>query len=263
MPPRSFIGAQSFYENVRQFKHTHDLLLFSESDWPEINIKLRISPEVPFTVIEQTKPVLRLPQKFAINNILWFTSLKMARDAGYSHVLYLESDCRVGRDDWDAVIFDEYFGMGRALICGGSLGVYNPANWNRKATDRWCELVARHFIRKNMPIPSYGWKGANEKHPVCVFPNGAISIISVAWAHELFDLTQPATKLAVNPEPFDMALGRRLWEKFEEDTYEVVGHLTSSYSTYGDIITSLDERKEMLTSGKIVAGHHYKDSWKP
>lgn len=263
VPPKSFIGASAFYENIRRFKTKHDLLLFSEADWPDINIKLKMSPEQPFMQQKGGKMVLVKPHKFAINNVLWFTAMQMARNAGYSHALYLEADVRVGCDFWDARMFDEYFGLGRALVCGGSLGVYNPVNWNRKATDKWCELVSRHYVRHNMPIPTYGWKGANEKHPVCVFPNGALSIVSLAWMHELFDLTQPAIRQALNPSPFDMALGVKAFTMFEDETYDVMGHLTCSYSTYGDIITTPAERQAMLTGGKYVAIHHYKDEWQP
>lgn len=272
IPPATFTGARSFYENVRRFKTKHDLLLFSEADWPEVNIKLKMSPEQPFMSKVGGKPALVKPHKFAINNVLWFTAMRMAREAGYSHVCYLESDCRVGCHDWDAKMFDEYFGLGRALICGGTCAVYNPANWNRKATDRWCELVAQNFIKRNMPVATYGWKGAGDRHPSCVFPNGALSIVSLEWIHELFDLTQPSVKLALNPEPYDMALGTRIWgrfegekyvPKFEEDAYEVVGHLNSIYSGYGDVVTSLAERKEMLTSGRYNAIHHVKEEWQP
>lgn len=275
VPPKTFPGASAFYENIRRFKTKFDLVLFSDDDWPDLAIRLKMSPEHPYRVIAHGKTALNPPHKFAINNVLWFTALKMARTAGYSHLLYLESDCRVGCDHWDERMFEEYFGLGRALVAGGSLGVYNPANWNRRATDKWCELVSRHYVRKNMPVPSYGWKGAADRSPVCVFPNGALSIVSIEWMHELFDLTQGSVALAVDPcqnnkpdrpsapSPFDMALGIRLWQRFEEESYDVLGHLTCAYSTYGDIITTPEERREMLTSGKVVACHHYKDQWKP
>lgn len=262
VPPKSFIGAQSFYENLRQFKHAHDLILFSEEDWPELDLKLKISPETPFIKQDRGRPTLTLPHKFVINNILWFSALKLARNMGYSHMLYLESDVRVQGDYWDAAIFDEYFWIGRSLICGGTLAVYNPSNWNRKANDRWCELVSANYVKHNMPVATYGWKGATETMPPCVFPNGALSIVSLAWMHELFDLTQPAQLLALQQEPFDMGLGLRIGKLFEEDAYEVVGHLNTIYSSYGDVITSADERKAMLTSGKYRAVHQIKEEWR-
>ena len=262
IPPPSYVGARSFHENLTQFKTRHDLLLFSEHEWPG-TVRLKMSPEAPFMTQVRGKPTLVKPHKFAINNLLWFTALSMARDSGYTHLLYLESDCRVGCDFWDDKVFGEYFSLGHPLICGGTCAVYNPANWSLKASQRWCELVAANFIRKNMPVATYGWKGASEKHPSCVFPNGALSIVSLAWIHELFDLTQPAVRHAHNARPFDMHLGEKVWEKFEEDSYDVVGHLNSIYSGYGDVITTLDERKAMLVSGRYCAVHHIKDEWKP
>lgn len=265
VPPPRITGATAFYENIRRFKTTHPLILFSEHPWPEINIPLKISPEVPFAAGK--------PHKFAINNVLWFTALQLAMRDGYTHMLYLESDCRVGCDGWDGKMFDEYFDIGRPLVAGGSLGVYNPANWNSRAHKKWEELVVTNAekwqkkpyaqCRLNLPIPTYGWKSAAEQQLPCVFPNGALAIYNIAWMHELFDLTQPATKQAMNPAPFDMECGRRAAEKFGEDVYEVMGHLTSSFSSYADIITTPDERKELLTSGRVCAVHQIKDEWKP
>lgn len=258
------MGATAFYQNITRFKTTHPLILFSEHPWPDVT-PLKISPEVPFAAGK--------PHKFAINNVLWFTALKMARAQGYSHVLYLESDCRVGRDGWDGAMFDEYFDIGRPLIAGGTLAVYNPSNAGRKAHERWEKLVVENATkwqgkpfeqcRKNVPVGTWGWMSADTKGPSCVFPNGALGIYAIEWMHELFDLTVTATEHAMRPEPFDMSVGLRTWAKFEEDSYEVLGMLHSCYSGFGNVVTSISERQEMLTSGKICAGHQYKDEWQP
>lgn len=265
LPPPAFTGATAFHENVRRFKTTYPLVLLSEHDWPELAIKLKLSPETPFA---QAKP-----HKFVINNVLFFTALKIARDQGFSHLLYLESDCRVGCDNWDGKMFDEYFNIGRPLICGGTCACYNSANWNPKAHQRWERLIVDNATKwqqkpyaecvKNVPIASYGWKAAADKSPACVFPNGALAIYSISWMHELFDLTQSAVVLASNPGPFDMLNGVKIWERFEEDAYEVVGHLASCYSGYGDLVTTPEGRKQMLTSGKVCAVHQIKDNWAP
>lgn len=273
IPPPTFPGATAFFENIRSFKTSYDLLLFSDHDWPD-TIRLKASPEANYRVLRGGQLLLEKPYKFAINNVLWFTALKIAWTKGYSHTLYLEADCRVGRDHWDAKVFDEYFDLGRPLICGGTVACYNSANWSPKAHQRWEKLVVENAMRwqkkpyaeciKNVPIASYGWKGASDKSPACVFPNGALSILSLAWAHELFDLTQPAYALTgASKEPFDMRLGRLIWDKFEEDSYEVVGHLTCIYSGYGELVTTIEDRKQMLLAGKICAVHQIKGDWSP
>lgn len=277
IPPASFPGAQAFYENIMAFKHTHPLMLFSDAEWPD-TFRLKMSPEVPFA---QGRP-----HKFVINNTLWFTALKIARDQGYSQMLFLESDCRVLGDHWDDKIFTEYFEMGRPLVAGGTLATYNPASWSLKAMQRWERLVVENAekwqekpyakCQLNLPVATYGWKpmkgegvSGSERSPCCVFPNGALGIYNISWMHELFDLTQTAVALAISPfpegrpGPYDMALGVKVWNRFEEDAYEVLGHLTSIYSGFGDVITSPEDRRALLTSGKVVGIHQIKDSWKP
>lgn len=265
VPPPKLPCATAFYENMRQFKCKHERILLSDHDWPD-TFKLKLSPEAPYADGK--------PHKFAINNVLFFTCLRVAAERGYSHMIYLEADCRVGCDYWDDIMFAEHFSVGRPLVCSGSLACYNPANYSLKAMQRWEKLVVDNAIkwqkkpydqcRLNMPIATYGWKGASEKSPSCVFPNGALSILNVEWMKELFPLMSTgAVKLAETQGPFDMAIGILAWEKLKEDAYEVMAHLNCIYSGYSDVITTESERQEMLTSGRVCAAHQFKSDWRP
>jgi hypothetical protein len=55
-----------------------------------------------------------------------------------------------------------------------------------------------------------------------------------------------------------MEIGGRLWKVFAEDTFDFLGHLDTIYSGYGDILTTEEERMNLLRSGKVVAVHQIK-----
>lgn len=256
-PPPHIEAATAFYENLKQFPTKHETILFSDWAWDRV-VPLKKSPE------EIYKPEQKAswPHKFALNNLLFFQGMMMALKSGMSHVIYLESDCRVGRKHWDDVMFDEFFSLGKNLILGGTVVCYNPCNWNRAASDRWQKLVSEN-TSKNMPVATYGWKSAQERQSPCVFTNGALSVIDMAWIRELFRFEDGCVSLSEHPCPWDFRLGLEIGERFFEEAYDVVGMLTSVYSSFGDVITSQQDRQDMLTSGKVVAVHQIKDGWKP
>lgn len=252
LPPPAFAGAGHYIRNLAKFKTRHPIVCFSEHDYGHDVIKIRASPEV--------SKGSSFPDgnfnPFAINNTCFFTGLRVARSQDITHLIYLEADCRVGCDYWDEQIFEEYFGAGRPLVGGGSLSTYNPANYSALAARRWAELVGQN-VRRNVPIATYGWLGAGKKGPTFVFPNGALSVVDMAWMERLFNLDD-ALGIARSVTAWDMEIGRRLWDIFKEDVFDVLGHLDCIYSGYGDVLTSQEERLDMLKRGDVCAVHQIK-----
>jgi hypothetical protein len=251
LPPPSFGCAKVFVENLELFPPRVPLLAYSDHPWPGA-IALKGNPE-------QVKRATFANGKinpFAINNLLWLTGLRIARDQGYSHMLYLEHDCRVGVKNWDDRIFEEYFSIGRPLVAGGNLACYNPCNHSPEAARRWQKLVAGN-VKRNLPIPTYGWMGASNQGPSCVFTNGALAIYDVAWMGQMFDLSN-TMDIAAAESAFDMVLGVRIWDIFFEDSYEVFGHLDSVFSGYGDVLSTEEERLQWLREGRYVGVHQVK-----
>lgn len=250
-PPTAYASAGAILENLKRFPPKHELILFSDFDhkWPG-QVQIKVSPEIVKNV-----------NKFAINNLVWLTGLRLAKDRGVTHLLNLEADCRVGVEGWDDRIFDEYFNLGRPCIAAGTLAVYNPCAAGLSAARRWEQLVARN-MRKNVPVATYGWMKGDQKGASCLFPNGALSVMDMAWVTKFFDLGE-TVQLAQKIPPWDMALGLKTWELFGEESYEVMGYLESVFSGYGDALTTEDERMEMLRSGKVVATHQVKGVQQP
>lgn len=256
LPAAGTFNVESFRQSVQQFKSKYPVLLFSPH--PHAGEVIQIGN--PDRAIRETgQPTEK--RHILINNLVFFTALRIAMKQGFTHAIYLETDCRVGRDYWDELMFEEFFNCGRHVICGGSMVVYNPCNSGPKGYRRWGALVEQNQ-KRNFPIPTYGWKGAADNSGSCVFVNGALGIYDIAWMAKLFDLentfaiaTDPA------PGPWDMMIGFALWKMFGEDTYDVLLHMKTIFSSYGDVITTELERQTMLKSGQFVAVHQIKSAW--
>lgn len=259
VPPPKIGCAQVFLDNLRKYPPKHELILYSDHDYGPGVIKLKGSPE---QVRGKTFPGSIQPNPYAINNLCFLTGMRIAAERSVSHGIYLEADCRVGRAGWDDVIFEEFFSIPRALIAAGSLVCYNPCNAGPEAARRWQKLVSRN-LKRNFPIATYGFVGAAQNHASCVFPNGAGGVYDLSWMQRLFEITSPE---GVRPETitaWDMALGVEVWKLFAEESYEVLGHLETIYSSYGNVLTSPEDRQNMLLSGQVVLTHQHKDNWAP
>lgn len=249
VPPPQFGCATVFHDNLRKFRTRYPLLVYSDHDWPD-TIKIRNPEGVNQMMTNRTM------NRWAVNNAIFLTGMRIAKSQGYTHVIYVESDCRVGCDNWDEQVFAEYFSLGKACIGAGTLACYNPCNYSRKAAMRWTELVAGN-TKRNIPVATYGWKGASDPGNTLIFPNGALSVLDVDWMARLFDLNRTIVS-ATEATAWDMALGQRVWKLFEEESFDVMGMLRSVFSSYGDILTTEAERLEWLRAGQYVAVHQVK-----
>lgn len=231
------------------------MLIYSDHAWPiDGLIKISGSPEI----LKDAKDSKGVPNKWAVNNLIWATGMRIAIKNDFTHVLYVEADCRVGCPNWDDKIFDEFFSFPRALACAGTLVTFNPANSGPIGWRKWNDLMAFNS-RRNYPAACYGFKGAADGTGSSVFPNGALGVYSMAWMKELFDFSNSA-QLAAEIFAWDFAIGDRLWKKMDHQAYECVAHLNSVYSSYGDVITSEADRLNLLRSGKVCAVHQVKST---
>lgn len=259
VPPPAFGCAQEFWDNLQSNPAKGELILFSDHDWPGV-VKLPTPLEQWKNASYPSGQDAGKRNPFAINNLLYLTAIRIARERGISHMFYLESDCRVA-PGWDARVWEEYFSLGRPTIAAGTLATYNPCNFSAEAARRWARLVARN-IRRNVPIATYGWLPAAQVSPSCVFPNGALAVYDLAWMQQLWNLDE-SVLTAVSNSAFDMVLGTLVWQRFAEDSYEVFGYLESVFSGYGDILTTEAERLAMLRDGRVCGVHQVKSKVNP
>ena len=258
IPPPKVPNTQVFLDHFTKVKVGTPVIWYSEHDWKLPN--LRMMKADPERWRNATTPDGQ-PNKFAIPNVTFFTGLRIAMLEGFSHVLVVEPDCRFGRDYWDLEILEEFANLGTPCIAAGSLATYNPCNWSPLATKKWEALIARNQ-RKNFPVTTYGWKGAGQKGGTMVFPNGALAVYDMTWMKRLFPLDN-TVQLATSQTAWDFAIGQRIWDVFAEQSYDVVGLLNCIYSGYGDLVSTEQQRQQLLMEGKICAVHQVKSAWVP
>lgn len=280
IPPPSFgHHGKSFLDNLERFPSRHPIIKYSDHPWP--GCETIPSPEIGKDHAN----------RFAINNLAFFFGLQLLFKTNYTHVLYIESDSRVGAQYWDEIMFNEFFSSGVPALFGGSLVCYNPYNAGRRAAGHFERLVCKYNTRRNFPVagrvpfvPSswqscgfgdvpkdglelphphyvkaFGHKGAADATGSCVFPNGSLSIFKVGFLRDLIGKVS-VVKVATESAPWDMEIGKRAWAIYGDSVYNFAAQLTSSYSSYGNVISTEAERLELLRSGRCVAVHQVKSA---
>lgn len=275
-PPPSFPGASAFLENFNLFRPAGEAVIYS--DHAPYNF-------IPVLDPEKIEGKDKNPQ-WAVNNAIFAAGVCLAARTGLTHMIYIEADCRFGCKGWDSIIFDEYFRLPFPPIAAGSLVAHACVNGGRKFYDRFTDMIAsnRHS-KKAHPIPIYGVPVPDEKRSLfpdlspsviepgskndafkpAVYPNGALGVYDVAWLCEIFGIG-PDGKFKegrhmmeiVLSVAWDHVIGRRLYDRFGADVFDVVAHLNSCYSGYGNRLNTESERLQMLRDGKCVGVHQVK-----
>lgn len=291
--PRSDISPKiccpsAFVENIRKFRTAHELVLFTDGNWADM-VKI---PDPEKAVNPNAVLANGQPNTFALNNLIFFTALRIAKHRGFTHLLYLEADCRVGRDDWDQILFEAHFRQPEPVIASGSVVIFNPCAAGRESQNRWFEYISKVNTRRNFPIPCYGFGGQSYTHGSSIFTNGALGVYDLRFINSFFpealgDAANPqampsvppvekpdwATRLGAGPAnktagnsvalaeksfAWDFLIGKCIWERFGIHSYDCVSHTPQVYSSFGDVLTTPEERLAMLRNGDVVGIHQIK-----
>jgi hypothetical protein len=256
--PRGLANADAFFANIRNFPTKHELVIYSDHDyskeWPGMT-KLNGSVEVAKTDTN----------RMAVNNLVFFTGLRIAANKGFTHVLILEHDCRVGVAGWDEIIWQEFLSKNPDAIMGGSLVAFNPCSFSRKGAELFEELVIGTKAGRLMPFHVCGSPDFARKHEPSIFPMGAFAIYRMDWLLKTFpEITGTPEQyigLSMKLKTWDYAIGIRLWQVFNENSYQKLVNLETVYSGYGNVLCSEAERRQWLEEGKIVGVHQIKSDW--
>lgn len=269
--------AQSFVLNMEKFKPTYSQLLYS--DYIEYGFKPIANPE---GIGGQDRN-----PKWAVNNAIFISGIRLAVIAGFTHIIYLEADCRVGTPGWDAVIFDEYFRLPFPAVAAGSLVSHGCVNGGQEFFRRFSDMIAMNRRDKSQHlIPIYGVPCPPEKQgqfpsspspniippgdartsfKPAVYPNGALGVYDVAWLAELFGIQRDgkfkdgySTMDVVLGVAWDHLIGMKLYDRFGVDLFDVVAHMDSVYSGFGDRLDTEADRLKLLTDKRAVAVHQVK-----
>lgn len=251
VPAPNFSNPLDFLANLSENAATYPVVKFSHHDWPD-TIRLKGTPEIVSGAVDDKGR----PKKYAISNLIFFTGLRIAIAHKFTHILVLEPDCRVG-PNWDEIMFDEFFKKD-GMIMGGSIVVHNPCNHNLATIARWKKFVCAS--KGICPVQTYGNKNCSEIGNMVVRTNGALSIFTMS---DLLDIFTPeelenSAGLACKSMEWDLEIGLRLSIKYDYAIFDRIKHLSTIWSTFGNVLSSEEERLKMLSDGKVIGIHQVK-----
>lgn len=257
LPPPGKGHPEAFLKNIRQYPPMRPLVLFSDHDYGDGIIKIPASPELAKTD----------SNKMAVQNLIFWTAVRMAASMRFTHILIIESDCRVSCKYWDARIWDEFMDKNQNAVAGGSITIFNPCSVSGNAGRRFEQFVIETANDRPMPLSITGSANLAEFRPSCVFPNGAFGIYRMDWILKTFPqvIGKPSDyyELAQKNKTWDYHIGDKLWSEFGDKIYDNVVSIGCVYSGYGNVMSDEEERKKLLESGRVVGIHQIKSDWCP
>lgn len=252
-PPNGTLHSAAFMANLAKFAHRYPTYIISNDD----NWK-------PARLIDNPEKIGRRPA-YAINNYLFFKALELARDAGLTYFIYLESDSRIYGDFWDEAVFAEH----KRLYPDGIDFAGTPIVWdvNSGGNEFAKAVIAKAFAFQEASGIAAGFYGGRHPHDCSAstyYVNGSGGVYRTEAMLMLFaglfsDIIGNSRRLIA----YDLECGRRLWFNYGPRASDHVGWLTTTYSGYGDCILNYEARKNLLLSGKARIVHQVKDGWVP
>jgi hypothetical protein len=278
IPPPSFKGVNSFLENLSRNRPSGELYLYS--DHTPHNFNMIAPPDM--VVGKADNP------RWAVNNAIFITGLRLAAMNGFTHMLYVETDCRFKGHGWDAMIFEEYFSLPFPAIAAGSLVSHSCTNGGMEFYRRFEQAIGENRRNREFPIPIYGIPSGHGEQPgvfpppagtvvspgdprraykPAFYPNGALGVYDVLWLCALFGLKhdgkwQEGRSLmdftCKEAYAWDHEIGIRLYDHFGVDVFDVVAHMKTQYSGFGNILNTEAQRLQWLREGRCFAMHQCK-----
>lgn len=248
-PPRGRLNSDAFMANLSQFKSRYPIHVISDDG----NLK-------PERLIDNPEKIGQRP-RWAINNFVFLKSLQLARDVGLHYMIYIESDSRVGCDDYDGRTFDEFFSRYQnGVCCAGSPVCWDVTSGGREFAKKVIAEAYDYQKAGGLPASFHGGKHPHDASGACYYPNGSCAIYHVGEMLKLFagfdsDIVGTARLI----QPWDMEIGRRIWFNYSSDAVNHVGWLAGAYSGFGNTVTTEAERWDMLRSGKKWLVHQIKE----
>lgn len=250
-PPSGVLNSDSFFSNLQKFPAKNPLYLLSDD-----------SSRNPSRLIKNPELLGRKPPH-ALNNYLWFSALQTAQDVGLDFGIYMESDSRVGRKDWDTYMFEEFFGRyPSGIACAGTPVAWDICSGGCAFAKAVIKEAWKYQQASGLPASCYSSKNPHDTSGGCYYPNGSLMIFETAAMMKIFDgFWHDIAAYSKHLTAYDLAIGKFLWNYHGPKAIEHVGWLACSYSGFGNAVLSEKERCELLVSGSKVAVHQIKSEW--
>lgn len=252
IPPASHgFDPGPFVTNITQFLCHHPLVTFGvDGSGAEVDI-------------EDFSHLITGPKWPCFSNYVFLKAMEIMERLKFTHVIYLEEDCRVGVDRWDERLLWDW---NERSVVGGT-----PAIWNyhksllkNPSVRKWIDHY-RDETDQRAPLLFNKWsqaQGPENSSIPWLHPIGALALYDLRWLKTVFPgWNQGCGRLASNIGPFDLHIGKHLWNSYGYNQFDHFSLLGSIFSGYKDQNLTLEQRKVGLVNGTFVAVHPIKDRW--
>lgn len=260
LPPKGVCNSDAIVANLLAAPPKLPLLIVTDAagDWAGLNLDR--CEVVPMRARPEDCVPQGTPKWPAISNLVFLTTMRVAGQRGYTHVLYIEADCRFV-DGWDTAMWEEYQSHGNPNAIAGTVVLYHVSQLPHPGPALAAGLLKQNR-KKNVPVSEYGRSNAKTNADPAVFPNGAIAIYPVDLISSIFG-TERTVARAIAMSAYDHEIGWEMVRRHGGNIFHHVIQLDCVFSTYKEQVVSAAELREMLTSNKVVAIHPVKDDWLP
>lgn len=202
----------------------------------------------------------RSRNKIACHNYLFLCAIRIAINAGLDRFIYLESDCRVRGHGWDGEILAEASKF-PDMVAAGTPALWDSAQFTppmRRAVEGYLD---EYHQQTGWTVPAFTPRKHIPGRFGCHFIMGAGAVYDTRAMADMFGsyLDSPGRSACGLP-PFDLHIGRRVAKTHLTDAITKLPFLTSIFSTWGDKVMNLEQRKELLMSGEVSLVHQVKGS---
>lgn len=245
VPPGN-LNAAAFVRNILYYVSTHPVIWFSEREYPGLDI---------IKIPDPTN--LKLSRnRVSLHNRLFLHAVKIAQEQKLQRFLYLESDCRCGRDGWDEVLFNEAAPY-TDMFAAGTPSLYNTTRLTKSQSVAISAARDAYTTATGFKVPVYD---PPIPRPIgCWFIMGAGAVYSTAVTAEIFmGFERDAHQKAITTPAFDLFLGMRCFQLFGANAIKKLPFLPSVFSSFGDKILNEQQRVDLIKSGRVALVHQIK-----
>lgn len=248
VPKLDRLWPRFFLQNIGHYSHEYPIMFFSDYNKGKYS---------DFIHIPSPDPLKKSKNKTACQNYLFIHALRIARDAGLSRFIYLESDCRVGCDNWDKLMLDEWVD---GSVVMGTPNLFNTTDMPRVHWPRIESYLADYTAATGLPVAQFLANPKTRKLGSCMFMMGAGAIYDTAKTLELFPgFDSCISSYACRTAAFDLHIGLRLFQMHSIAALDKMPFLARSFSGFGNKVLNLGQRVERLRTGKSCLIHQYKE----
>lgn len=236
-----------FLKNMDHFKHKYPIIYFSDYDsgrWAD------------FIKIENPDPLKASKNKTAVQNFLWLNAIMIATNIGLDRFCYIESDVRVGCDNWDEKMFSEWVD---GSVCMGTPNIFSPDQIPKGSWPVIHSYIQSYTDLTGLPVAQFLANEKTKRLGGCVFHMGAGAIYDTSKMLDIFPGFQNClSSYACRTAAFDLHIGLKMFQIYGPDALRIMPFLTESFSGFGNKILNYEQRVDRLRSGDACLIHQVK-----